>query len=124
MIDFANKKFLKLKQDPSYASKVEPLLLHDEQILDSFKSVRDGVVFTDRRIISVNVQGLTGKKIDFTSIPYNKISLFSVETAGTLDLDAELIIRVSGVGTPIHFEFRGRTNVVEIAKYIAQAING
>ena len=123
MIDFTNKKFIKMKQDSSYASKVEPLLLHDEQILDSFKSVRDGVVFTDRRLISVNVQGLTGKKIDFTSIPYNKISMFSVETAGTLDLDAELDIRVSGIPVPIVFEFKGRTNVVEIARYIAQAIN-
>lgn len=123
MIDFNNKKFLKLKQDESYARRVEPLLVHDEMILDSYKSVRDGVVFTDRRIISVNVQGLTGKKVDFTSIPYNKISMFSVETAGTLDLDAELDIRVSGIPVPIVFEFKGKTNVVEIAKYIANAIN-
>jgi hypothetical protein len=122
MIDFSNKKFLKLKQDPGYASKVEPLLVHDEMILDSYKSVRDGVVFTDRRIISVNVQGLTGKKVDFTSIPYNKIVLFSVETAGTFDLDAELDIRVSGMNQPIRFEFRGSSKVVEISKYIAQAI--
>ena len=123
MIDFANKKFLKLKQDPSYARRVEPLLLHDEMILDSFKSVRDGLVFTDRRIISVNVQGLSGKKIDFTSIPYNKIGMFSVETAGTFDLDAELDIRVSGIPSMVRFEFRGKTNILEIAKYIAQAIN-
>lgn len=122
MIDFENKKYLKLKQDDSYGKRVLPMLGRNEEILDSYKSMRDGVVFTNKRLISVNVQGLTGKKVDYTSIPYAKIGMYSVETAGALDLDSELIITVSGVKTPILFEFKGRTKIVEIARFISEAL--
>lgn len=122
MIDFENKKYLKLKQDASYAKKVEPLLARNEEILDSYKSMRDGVVFTTKRLISVNVQGLTGKKVDYTSIPYSKIGMYSVETAGALDLDSELTIVVSGIRTPIIFEFRGKSRVVDIARFISESL--
>ena len=61
-----------------------------QQIIDTFKGVRDGVVFTNKIIISINVQGLTGTKKDFSSLPYSKIQAFSVETAGVFDLDSEL----------------------------------
>ena len=59
MIDFNNKGFFKLKQNSEYAEKVTALLLEDEKIIDSYKSMRDGVVFTSKRIIAVNVQGLS-----------------------------------------------------------------
>jgi hypothetical protein len=58
MIDFDNKGFFKLKQNDEYAERVRSLLLDDEQVIDSYKSMRDGVVFTDKRIIAVNVQGI------------------------------------------------------------------
>jgi len=122
MIDFENKKYLKMKQDSSYAKKVTQMLAHDEIVLDSYKSMRDGVVFTDRRIISINVQGITGKKVDYTSIPYKRIGMYSVETSGALDLDSELALNVSGVKGTILFEFRGRTKILEIARYISEAI--
>lgn len=122
MIDFENKKYLKLKQDDSYGTRVEPMLGESEIILDSYKSMRDGLVFTNKRIISVNVQGFTGKKVDYTSIPYSKIGMYSVETSGALDLDSELTITVSGVRSPILFEFRGRTKIIEIARYISEAL--
>ena len=73
MIDFSNKPFFKLKKDSEYAAIVEPLLLNGEEIIGSYKSVRDGVVFTEVRIISVNVQGIRGSKRDFTSLPYKHI---------------------------------------------------
>lgn len=122
MIDFENKKYLKLKQDSSYAKRVLPMLARNEEILDSYKSMRDGVVFTTKRLISVNVQGLTGKKVDYTSIPYSKIGMYSVETAGALDLDSELTLIVSGIKTPILFEFRGKSRVVDIARFISEAL--
>jgi hypothetical protein len=60
--------------------------------------VRDFVVFTDKRLIAVNVQGMTGKKRDFTSLPYSKIQAFPIETADSFDLDAELDLWFSGLG--------------------------
>ena len=84
MIDFAKDTVFKLKQtDNADGEKmVAPLLTEGERVLSTYKEMRDMVVFTDKRVISVNVQKLTGKKKDFTSLPYAKISVFSVETAG------------------------------------------
>ena len=119
MIDFNNKGFFKLKQNSEYAEKITALLLDNEEIIDSYKSMRDGVVFTSKRIIAVNVQGLTGSKKDFTSIPYKNIVAYSVETSGTFDLDSELEIYLSSVGK-VKFEFTGKTSMVEISKYISK----
>ncbi len=121
MIDFKNKSFVKMKPYDDYAEKVENLLLPDEKVVRAFKSMRDGVVFTDKRIIAVNVQGITGKKRDFTSIPYSKITTYSVETAGTFDLDAELEIYMSAVGS-VKFEFTAGSDIVEISNIISRAV--
>ena len=123
MIDFKNGTFVKLKQtDPgALGQNLYAQLLPDEKIISAYKGIRDYVVFTDKRFISVNVQGLTGKKQDFTSMPYKKISVFSVETAGTLDLDSELELYFSGVGK-VKFEFSGRCDIVEIGKLIASYV--
>jgi len=121
MIDFQNKSFLKMKQDSSYSKRVVDLIVPGEEVLDSYKSMRDGIVFTSMRIIIINVQGLTGKKVDYTSIPYKRINVYSIETAGTFDMDAELDIFVSGVGK-LRFEFRGRSDIREISKHISQSI--
>lgn len=121
MIDFnGNGFFARLKKvdDNSFAAIVSDFLLTDEKIIGSYQSIRDGVIFTSKRIIAINVQGMTGKKKDFTSIPYNKITTFSLETAGLLDFDAELEIYMSGVGK-VKFEFTGSTNVKEICKIIS-----
>ncbi|AKM06124.1 PH domain-containing protein [Pelagerythrobacter marensis] len=118
MIDFQNGSVFKLKQNDEYSARVGDLLLPGEKIIGAFKALRDGVVFTDKRIIAVNVQGITGKKRDFTSLPYSKIVVFSVETAGSFDLDSELEMYFSGLGR-VKFEFTGQTNVVEIARLIA-----
>ena len=64
----------------------------------AYKGMRDYVVFTSKRIIAVNLQGMTGKKKDFTSLPMSKVRAFSMETAGTFDLDAELELWFSGLG--------------------------
>ncbi|SFU02231.1 PH domain-containing protein [Pseudovibrio denitrificans] len=121
MIDFKNKGFFKLKQADDYAERVVDLLVDGEQIIASFKSMRDGVVFTNRRVISVNVQGITGSKKDFTSLPYKSIVAYSIETAGTLDLDAELELYFSAVGM-VKFEFKGEVDMIAISRHISQAI--
>ncbi|MCC5452235.1 PH domain-containing protein [Rheinheimera sp. UJ51] len=121
MIDFNNKSVFKLKQNNDFAEKVTALLLDDETVIDSYKSMRDGVVFTNKRIIAVNVQGITGSKKDFTSLPYKNIVAYSVETSGTFDLDSELEIYLSSVGK-VRFEFTGSTAIVDISKHISLSI--
>lgn len=119
MIDFKNSEYVKLKEtDPSIVMKdIAPLLIDGEQVIGVYKGIRDYCLFTDKRVISVNVQGMTGKKKDFTSMPYSKISVFSVETAGVLDMDSELEMYFSGLGK-VKFEFTGRSNIVEIGRII------
>lgn len=123
MIDFKNGSFVKLNpvSNNEFASLLSPLLVPGEDILFSFKTIRDGVVFTGKRIITINVQNLTGRKKDFTSIPYNKIQLYSVETAGTLDLDSELILWLSGTNS-VKFEFTRGTNVYQLCQIISRYI--
>lgn len=122
MIDFKNGSFLKLKKvDPSYVQDTFPLFVHGEEIVGCYKSVRDHVVFTTKRIIAVNVQGVTGKKRDFTTLPYSKIQVFSVETAGVLDLDSELELWFSGLGR-VKFEFSGASDIVQIGQIISSYI--
>ena len=88
MIDFKNGSVFKLKkvEDTKFGDELRPILIDGEKILGCYQDVRDHVVFTDKRIIAVNVQGLTGKKKDFTFLPYSKITVFSIETAGLLAL--------------------------------------
>jgi len=123
MIDFQNKKFLKLKpvSETKHIRTLEPMLIDGEQIIEGFQAIRDYVVFTNKRIIAVNVQGLTGKKQDFTSLPYKTIQAFSVETAGVLDLDAELELWFAGLGK-VRFEFTARTKISTICKMISENV--
>jgi hypothetical protein len=123
MIDFNNKGFFKLKQNSEYAERVTALLVEGEQVVDAYKSMRDGVVFTTKRIIAVNVQGLTGSKKDFTSLPYKNIVAYSVETSGTFDLDSELEVYFSALGK-VRFEFTGKTSIMEIARLISGHVLG
>lgn len=121
MIDFKNGALIKLHKALVQPKDVEALLIPNENIVGTYQGVRDYVTFTNKRIISVNVQGLTGKKKDYTSLPYSKIQAFSVETSGNFDLDSELELYFSSLGK-VKFEFSGACNIVEIGKTISQYI--
>ncbi|WP_409967637.1 PH domain-containing protein [Bengtsoniella intestinalis] len=120
MIDFENAKFLKLRRvkDTDFEALLQPMFVEDEGIVSTYRTVRDGVVFTNRRIIAINVQGVTGKKKAITSLPYRKIQTYAIETSGVLDLDSELKVTFSGMGT-MTFEFTANANVAEICQYIS-----
>jgi hypothetical protein len=120
MIDFKNATYLKLKRvpDTTFFSLLAPILVPEEGIVSTYQSIRDGVVFTNKRIIAINIQGLTGTKKDITSMPYSKVQVYSVETAGILDLDSELEIWFSGVGK-VRFEFKSNANVSEICRLMS-----
>lgn len=123
MIDFNNSSFFRLSEvEPQTLSdEVAPILISDEEVLAAFKGIRDSVVFTDKRVIAVNVQGMTGKRRDYTSLPYSKVQAFSVETAGTFDLDAELDLWFSGMGT-VRFEFKGKVDIRALAQLIGSYV--
>ena len=96
------------------------LLATDEQVIAGYALIR--VVFTDRRIILVDKQGLTGKKVEYHSIPYRSITHFSVETAGNFDLDAELKIWLSGMAAPIEKQFSKGVDIYEVQALMAHHV--
>jgi len=97
----------------------EAILTDGEQIEKAFKVIRDLIVFTNKRLVLVNKQGVTGKKVEYHSVPYRAVTHFSVETAGQLDLDAELTIYITGSSDPIKKEFRKDSNIYDIQKGLA-----
>ncbi|AWB82856.1 helicase [Corynebacterium yudongzhengii] len=101
------------------------VLLEGERVIHAFQLYRDLAVFTDWRIISIDVQGMTGKKRSYQSIPYFSISRFSVETAGSLDRDAEIDIYLSSATTPtLALEVRSDDAVIKIQQLLAQRLRG
>ncbi|MGB4401065.1 MAG: PH domain-containing protein [Daejeonella sp.] len=112
--------------DTEDLNKDYALLLTDgEQIELGFKLIRDVFIFTNKRLILVNKQGLTGSKTEYKSISYKSISRFSIETAGTFELDAELKIWVSSETQPsISKQFNKSVNVYEVQKLLAHYVLG
>lgn len=123
MIDFQNKKVFKLSKakENNVPKDITELLVDGEQIVGYYSALRDYVVFTNKRLIACNVQGITGSKKDFTSLPYSKVQAFSIETAGTLDMDAELTLCYSGLGS-IKFDFSAGGEIKTIGKIISSYI--
>lgn len=103
--------------------KYDRLLIDGEKVELGFTLFRDVFMFTDRRLIIIEVQGVTGSKVEYKSMPYKSISRFSLETAGTFDLDAELKIWISSEDTPsVCKKFNKSINVYEVQKYLAQKV--
>lgn len=123
MIDFKNGSFVKLKPTAldDFTGLLSPLLVPEEQLMYAFRGMRDGIVLTNRRVFAINVQGLSDKKKDFTSLPYSKIQTFSMETAGMADLDSELELWFSGLGK-VTFEFSGTVDLNRICRMIAEQV--
>jgi hypothetical protein len=101
----------------------QKLLIEGEQIELGFKLIRDTFIFTNKRLILVEKQGITGSKIEYKSIIYKSISRFSVETAGTFDLEAELKIWVSSETNPsIIKQFNKSVNVYDVQNVLAHHV--
>jgi hypothetical protein len=123
MLDFTTNIVFKLKEIPAQEGMdlVGPMLISDETIFASFKTVRDHVIFTNHRVIAVNVEGITGKKKDFTSLPYLKIQAFSVRTASLLAMDTMMDLWFQSMGI-VTFEFSGRFDIAAFNKLISNYI--
>ncbi|WP_047982091.1 PH domain-containing protein [Ornithinibacillus contaminans] len=98
------------------------LLSPQEQVEHAYKLIRDLIIFTNRRLILVDKQGVTGKKVAYHSIPYKSITHFSVETAGTFDLEAELKIWLSGSDAPIEKTFNKQLNIYKVQQVLADYV--
>lgn len=110
------------------ASKIDPakveqefgrILAPGEVVEHAYKVIRDYFVFTDKRLVLVDKQGLTGSKMEYHSIPYKSIVHFSVETAGSFDMDAELKIWLSGTPSPIQKQFNKHLSIYEVQSILA-----
>ncbi len=95
------------------------LLAVGEQVEHAYQLIRDYFVFTNRRLVLVDKQGLTGSKVEYHSIPYKSITHFSIETAGHFDLDAELKIWISSNPVPIQKRFNRKLSIYEVQALLA-----
>nr|DAE41346.1 MAG TPA: Bacterial PH domain protein [Caudoviricetes sp.] len=125
MINFNNNSAWDLKpiNVSEVRDEVNGLLVEGEVIACAFKTVRDQLIFTNKRIISVDVQGITGKRKSFSSMPYSKIQFFSIQTPGFAELipDSELVLTFSN-GFVAKFEFKGQTDIGEIGRMISDYV--
>jgi hypothetical protein len=103
------------------AAELTHILIPGEKVEHAYKLVRDLIVFTDKRLLLVDKQGVTGKKVEFHSIPYSKISHFSVETAGTLDMDSEMKVAVSG-GHVFQKTFGRGVDIADVQRVLANYV--
>ncbi len=99
------------------------LLIENEEVELGFKLFRDVFMFTNKRLILIDVQGVTGSKAEYKSLPYKHISRFSLETAGTFDLDAELKIWISSENTPtVSKKFNKSIDVYAVQRLLAEKV--
>ena len=104
-------------------SEVDGLLIAGEQIEFAFQTVRDQLVFTNKRIISIDVQGITGKRKSFATMPYSKIQYFSIQTPGFMELfpDSELFVMFTN-GFTARFEFKGAVDIGKIGRMLSEYV--
>lgn len=111
--------------DPGQAQQEYAKLFgNGEQVFAAYLLVRDAILFTDRRLILIDKQGMTGRKVSYHSIPYRSISHFAVETAGTFDLDAELVIWISSNHEPIQKRFNRQVDIYEVQGILSHYVSG
>jgi hypothetical protein len=104
---------------PKIQGEFAQVLAAGERIEKAYQLIRDLFVFTNKRLLLVDKQGITGNKVEYHSLPYKNITHFSVETAGHFDLDAELKIWISGTPMPIQKRFNKQLNIYEVQSVLA-----
>lgn len=115
--------FLNLKEISINEIRTEllNLLIPEEEVIQCFKTVRDQVIFTNKRVFVVNVQGITGKKVSYFSYPYSNVLYFGIETAGVFDVDSELIMTYAN-GATLQFDFKSNVDIKNICFNIQKYI--
>lgn len=116
---FGNASEMDAKKLQTEMSKV---LNEGENIERAFKLVRDMFIFTNKRLILVDKQGMINVKIEYHSIPYKSITHFSVETAAGFDGDADLKIWITGSQVPLERELKKGVDVINLQRMLAHYI--
>ena len=98
------------------------VLFAGEEIESAFKIFRDKWVFTNKRLIMQDVQGITGSKKEYHTVPYKSITHFKVETAGSFDADCEIEIWISGSSTSLKKELKKGIDVIGLQKTLSSYI--
>lgn len=106
----------------SVQTEFAQILAEGESVEKAYQLFRDSFLFTSKRLILVDKQGLTGNKVEYHSIPYRSITHFSIETAGSFDLDAELKIWITGAPAPIQKKFTKKLNIYQLQSVLAQFV--
>ena len=105
-----------------YHQELTQILLSNEQVTKAYELIRDRIIFTNERLILINIQGLTGSKVSYTSYPYSSIKVYSMENAGTLDTDCEIKLFIQGLSLPISLSFKKGTDLKPIYKTLSEYI--
>ncbi|MGQ4664732.1 PH domain-containing protein [Metabacillus halosaccharovorans] len=107
----------------SVEKELELVIIENEKVEKAYKLIRDLIVFTNTRLILIDKQGVTGKKVEYHSIPYKSITHYSVETAGSFDLDAELKIWISSTANPVSKQFKKDKSIYDVQRAIAMYVS-
>lgn len=122
-INFQKGGIIRLKSSSLEEAKIllEGFLINDETIICAFQTIRDRIMFTNKRIVSVDVQGLVGKRKSYASLPYSKVQFFSVQTPGLTEWfpDSELYLMFSN-GFTATFDFHDKVDMGLLARIIGQ----
>ena len=105
-----------------YTPLIQNILIENESVFSAFKTFRDFIIFTNERLILIDVQGLTGKKKSYKSIPYSQISVFTKESAGTFDMDNEIDLYVRSYPTAIQLKFGKDSNIDSVYQLISNYV--
>ena len=116
--NFPNLKEISIKD---MRDEIYDLLVDDEEPISAYRTIRDQIVFTTKRLIVISIQGITGVRCAYFSYPYTRVQYFGVETAGVLDIDSELFLMFDN-GLRLSFDFAARVNIKQISASIAKYI--
>lgn len=125
MINFSQNSIVNLQKidNRQINDNVKALILPDEEIIGVYKTIRDQLVFTNKRVLTVDVKGVTGKRQEIFSLPYSRVQYFGVQTVGFAEFipDSELALFFNN-GLIANFEFKGKNDILEIGKNISKYI--
>ncbi len=124
-VNFNQNSVFNLKPIPNeqVRAEVHNLFISGEEVECAFQTIRDQLVFTNKRIIAIDVQGITGKRKSYSTMPYSKIQYFSIQTPGLIEIfpDSELYLMFTN-GFTAKFEFKGNVDIGKIGRMISEYV--